>query len=343
MMRYSEQPPPHGHRSPSELVEDDLPPTRRPLRKQTPAATLPSDFHYLASGQPFNLLLAIENDNNALVAIQVANELTLRGAMPRVVNVTRSLSAPYASPSAQSYVDEILGEDFRSNRCRLLHDLISDAVGESRDWPVESVIGDPATRILEAAASDDAELIVIGINHHGLMAQAMGQNTATRVMGRASVPVLGVRPGMPNRQKLIMVATDFGQSSRQAAHIAANLLEPHGRLVLVYVTPTSELADVAAEDPEPMRDQEVDDACRRIAADIRATKPIDVASLHRIGDPVEELLAAAEIIAPDLIAIGSERVDRPSRLPLDSLTRALILDGRWPMLVTPPLNFKEEE
>ena len=94
--------------------------------------------------------------------------LTLRGAIPSVLNVTRSLRPPYGSPSAQSYADEMLGEDFRSNRCRLLNDLISEAIGEGKDWPVESVIGDPATRILEAAATENAELIVIGINHHGL-------------------------------------------------------------------------------------------------------------------------------------------------------------------------------
>ena len=342
MMRYSEQPPPHGHRSPSELAGDEQLPAHRAGRTPRPAvAAPPTDFRHLATGQPFKLLLAIENDNNALVAIQVADELTRRGAIPKVVNVTRSLRAPYGSSSAQSHADTIFGEDFRSNRCRLLQDLISDAVGDGKNWPVESVIGDPATKILEAAASEDAELIVIGINHHGLVAQAMGQNTATRIMGRASVPVLGVRPGMPNKQKLIMVATDLGESSLQAAHIAMNLVEPRGRVVLVYVTPDSELADVAAEDPAPISAEEIDDACRRIAPDVRANKSIDVASLHRIGDPVEELLAAAESVGPDLIAIGSERVDRPSRLPLDSLTRALVLDGRWPMLVTPPLNFKE--
>lgn len=342
-MSYSnEHPPSHGHRSPSELGGDEHLPAHRGAGALRPeAAALPTGFRHLATGEPFNLLLAIENDNNALVAIQVANELTLRGAIPRVVNVTRSLSHPHGSAPAQSSADDILGEDFRKNRYRLLHDLISEAIGEEKDWPIESVIGDPATRILEAAASADAELIVLGINHHGLVAQAMGHNTATRIMGRASVPVLGVRPGMPNRQKLIMVATDLGPSSRQAAHIAANFLEPYGRLVLVYVNATAELADVPAESAAPMRDEEVDDAFRRITADIRANKSIDVTSLRRTGDPIEQLLAAAREVTPDLIAIGSERVDRPSRLPLESLTRALILDGRWPMLVTPPLNFKE--
>jgi nucleotide-binding universal stress UspA family protein len=284
-------------------------------------------------------LLAIENDNNALVAIRVANELTARGAVPKVINVTRALTPPLASPSAQFYSDAMLGEDFHRNRCSLLRELISTAVGEGTDWPTESVVGDPATKILEAAASDDSELIVIGINRHGLVAQAMGQNTATRIMGRASVPVLGVRPGMTNRQKLIMVATDFGESCRQAAHIAANLLEPYGRVVLVYVSPSSPTPDDVSERPASATDESIADGYLRLSEDIRAAKSIDVESMHRIGDPVEELLAAAEAIAPDLIAIGSERRDRASRLPLDSLTRTLILDGRWPMLVTPPPPF----
>jgi len=332
---YNEQPPPHGHRTPSELAESDVLAARRARRA---GASLPSGFRHLASGQPFNLLLAIENDSNALVAIRVADELTLRGAIPTVINVTRSLRHPYPSPSAQSYHDAIFGEDFHANRCRILHDLISTAVGEDKNWPIESAVGDPATKIVEAAAACDAELIVIGINRHGSFAQAMGENTATRIMGKASVPVLGVRPGMTNKPKLIMVATDFGESSRQAAHIAANLAQPHGRVVLVYTTASSDIPGEVADREVPTRD-EIDDAFLRISADIRAGKSIDVESVHRIGDPTQELLAAAEDVGPELIAIGSERLEGPTRLPLDSITRTLILDGHWPMLVTPPLTF----
>jgi len=302
--------------------------------------TLPAGFRHLCSGEPFNLLLAIENDNNALTAIRVTSELTRRGAIPRVINVTRPPKPPVTSPSALSYANEILGESFHDNRCRLLDDLISNAVGEGKNWPSKSVIGDPAERIIQEAVSENAELIVMGINNHGVVAQAFGQNTATRIMGRAPVPVLGVRPGISTMPRVIMVATDFDESSRHAAHIAANFAEPDGRVVLVHVSPTAQIPDDVTEHSSTQRTEEVADGFLYLANDIRAGRSIDVESLHRIGDPIDELLSAAQAIAPDLIAIGSERSDGVTRLPLGSVTRALIRDGHWPMLVTPPVPFE---
>lgn len=336
-MGYSaEQPPPHSHRRPSELAGDEIVPARRASATRT-VATSAARFQHLCSGEPFNLLLAIENDNNALAAVRVASALIPRGASPRVLNVTRPLRPPRGSSSAVDYADIGLGADFHSHRCSLLHDLIVDAIGEEQDWPIQSLIGDPATAIVEAAETENAELIVIGINRHSAYEQAIGANTATRIIGKAPVPVLAVRPGMQAMPKLIMVATDFGESSRQAAQIAANFAKPHGRVVLVHVTAPNELLEETADRP-PKRNEEVADAFLRLTAGIRQSSTVDVETVHRTGDPLEEILAAAQAIGPDLIAIGSERVDRVTRLPLESLSRPIIRDGHWPMLVTPPLE-----
>ena len=337
-MGYSaEQPPPHSHRRPSELAGDEIVPARRASATRT-AATAAARFYHLCSGEPFNLLLAIENDNNALAAVRVASALTARGAIPRVLNVTRPLKPPRGSPSAVDFADAGLGADFHSHRCLLLRDLIVDAIGEEQDWPIQSLIGDPATTIVDAAATEEAELIVIGINRHSNYEQAMGRNTATRIIGRAPVPVLAVRPGMQAMPKLIMVATDFGESSRQAAQIAANFVAPNGRVILVHVSVPSELREEIADRPAPPGDEDVADAFRRLTAGIRQSRTVEVERLHRTGDPLGEILAAAQAIGPDLIAIGSERIDRVTRLPLESLSRPIIRDGHWPMLVTPPLE-----
>jgi nucleotide-binding universal stress UspA family protein len=333
---HSEQPPPHSHRAPSELEEQLIPPRSARTTRKHFATSLPTAFYHLCSGEPFNLLLAIENDNNALAAIRIASELTARGAIPRVINVTRP---PRSALNSASYADAVFGETFHKNRCRMLDDLISNAVGDEQHWPTESVIGDPTEKIIEAGASQRAELIVIGINNHGIYAQALGQNTATRIMGRAPIPVLGVRPGMATMPRVIMVATDFDESSRHAAQIAANFAEPYGRVVLVHVSPTAQVPDNANERSSAAHGEEVADGFLRVSGDIQAGRSIDVERVHVIGDPINEVLGAARAIAPDLIAIGSERREGATRLPVDSVTRALIRDGHWPMLVTPPVPF----
>jgi nucleotide-binding universal stress UspA family protein len=59
--------------------------------------------------------------------------------------------------------------------------------------------------------------------------------------------------------------------------------------------------------------------------------------VNRTGDVGAQLLAAAELIAPDLIAIASQRHRLITRLLLGSITRQLTREGTWPMLVTPPV------
>jgi nucleotide-binding universal stress UspA family protein len=56
----------------------------------------------------------------------------------------------------------------------------------------------------------------------------------------------------------------------------------------------------------------------------------------RSGDPATQLTIACEHYQPDLLAIGKHRHGMIERLRLGSVTSALISDGRWSMLVTPP-------
>jgi nucleotide-binding universal stress UspA family protein len=56
----------------------------------------------------------------------------------------------------------------------------------------------------------------------------------------------------------------------------------------------------------------------------------------REGDPATELLIAAEKINPDLIATASQRHRLLTRLLLGSVSRKLMRDGRWSMLIAPP-------
>jgi nucleotide-binding universal stress UspA family protein len=47
-------------------------------------------------------------------------------------------------------------------------------------------------------------------------------------------------------------------------------------------------------------------------------------------------MAAAALLAPDLITIASQRHHLITRLILGSVTRMLVREGSWPMLITPP-------
>jgi len=313
------------------------PMTATPAAEPTIAAARAKFRHLFRPGGSFNLLLAIQDDDNARAAIRLADALTVRGAAPSVLTATQLLKSASGPDAMVLFAEAALGEDFHRQRHTSLNDLVSAATGKAQDWPIESVEGDASVRIIEAAESQHSELIVMGIHEHGRFSQAIGENTATRVMGRASVPVFGVRPTLSGLPRRILVATDFGDASRQAAHIAANLADPDGSVVLVYVSLPSPIVEEGDEGAALVQREGIEHAFSHLAEEISEGKSIGVETVNRTGDVGAQLLAAAELIAPDLIAIASQRHRLITRLLLGSITRQLTREGTWPMLVTPPV------
>lgn len=310
---------------------------------QTPAAksrsaTRASGFrHLFRPGTSFKLLLAIENDDNARTAIRVADALTARGATPSVISAVELMTpAPGTADSMASSMEATLGEDFHYHRRRSLQALIATATGMDQDWPITSVVGDAALCIAKEAETQHSELIVMGIHQHGAFEQAIGENTATRVMGRASVPVLGVRPALSGLPRRIMVATDFGDASREAAHLAANLADPGGCVILVYVSLPSPIVEEGDEGAALVQREGIEHAFLHLSDEISKGKSIRVETVSRTGDAGAQLMAAASQISPDLIAIASQRHHLITRLMLGSVSRKLVREGCWPMLLTPP-------
>lgn len=288
-------------------------------------------------GSSFRLLLAIENDDNARTAICVADALTARGAVPRVISVAEIMvPAPETPNSMVFFAEAALGEDFHYERRRSLSALIARATGQNQDWAITSVVGAAVPSIIYDAENPGCDLIVMGIHRHGAFEQAIGENTATRIMARASVPVYGVRHGCEGLPRRIMVATDFGNASREAAHIAANLADPHGTVILVHATIPSPLVEEGDEGAALVAREGIEHAFAHLSDEISAGKSIKVETVTRTGDAGNELMAAAKIISPDLVAIASQRHHLMTRLLLGSVTRKLTREGTWPMLVTPP-------
>jgi nucleotide-binding universal stress UspA family protein len=234
------------------------------------------------------------------------------------------------------YAEAALGEDFHYQRRRSLAALIAQATGQNKDWAITSVVGAAVPSIIYEAEDPGCDLIVMGIHRHGAFEQAIGENTASRIMGRASVPVYGVRQGCEGLPRRIMVATDFGDASREAAHIAANLADPHGTVILVHATIPSPIVEEGDEGAAFVAREGIEHAFAHLSDEISAHKTIKVETVTRTGDASNELLAAAKIISPDLIAIASQRHHLMTRLLLGSVTRKLTREGAWPMLVTPP-------
>lgn len=309
------------------------------LTPPTPLVAVKSYRQLFVPGVSYRLMLAIDNDDNAPAAIRVTAALAHRGAEPSVL---RSLELMAPVPGAGvadttfAYAQAVLGEEFYDDQERIIRNRIADILGKEAPWPVRTVVGDPASTIVYEAEKSDAELLVIGIHHHGALAQALGENTATRVMSKVPMPIFGVRPDSSSLPLRIMVATDFGTASWEAAHIAANLVDPGGLVVLAHVGLPFPVVEEGDEGAALVQREGIGRAFEKLTNEIKVGRSIRVETVTRAGDPGTELLTLAQQINPDMIATASQRHRLITRLMLGSVSRKLVREGNWSMLITPP-------
>lgn len=296
-------------------------------------------------GTHYPMVLAVRDDDIAVPAIKFTGALARRGADPTVVEVSQAMAPVTASPNAMIYLPSIVlgGDEYRAERRTRLRTLIAKVSGRDQGWQIDSVFGDPANCIIDQAERNTAQLIVLGIHQHGAMEQALGENTATRVISKSAVPVIGLTGRLSSLPKRIMVAVDFGRASEEAAHLAANLADRGGTVVLVHVQLPYPIVEEGDEGAALVQREGVHAAFDRLAEEISVGRKIRIERVMKAGDPGTALLSVASSIEPDLIAIARQRHHLVTRIILGSTSRRLVRAGRWSMLVTPPVSLRREE
>jgi nucleotide-binding universal stress UspA family protein len=210
-------------------------------------------------------------------------------------------------------------------------------VGAPAGWPFEIEIGMPAARITSRARELGAQLIVMGLNRHSAISRVIGGHTVREVITTTDAPVLAVRPQLTTLPKSVVVAMDFGQASIRAAHLARRILDAHGTMHLVFVdVPVKPHASETEEAKEAIHARGVEAEFRELVEALDPGPGMTIASVECMGDPIAELQAACEQIEPDVVAMGRQRHSIFERLMVGSVTKAMVNDGRWSVLVMPP-------
>ena len=270
------------------------------------------------------------------VALALASE---HQAVVHVVHVVDTRSAPIPPPLdlLLAMGDAVGGSAVHDEQKRELRTALSLTAGREIDWPIEILIGHPATTIVNEARRLGAALILVGLKRHGKVDRALNDETAHKVMERAHCPVLGIVAGMTALPTHMLVALDFSTTSLLAAHAARAVAGHAARLALVYVAPTS----ISAPDDGELllHTLGLEAAFTRTIADLADDAiHFDHVVLHREHprDPAEIVLEYAESVGADLIAAGSARHGRVDRWLLGSVSTAIVHDGRCSVLIVPP-------
>jgi nucleotide-binding universal stress UspA family protein len=281
---------------------------------------------------------SIESDTAVRFAVALTHE---RGAFPEVLTVVDPMPplAAGLDPIAASAAAEVYLLEPRADRLARIRQQLAAADSECSEWPVDLQLGQPAALIAQEATRRSAWMVIVGLRTHSVLERVFRDETALRVMRRATTPVLAVTPGLTELPRRIVVGVDFSRASLHAALAALPLLASGGTLSLVHVQPKADFA--AKEETEGLGViyvQGVAAAFARLRDELRVPRDIKVETVYLEGDTPEQLLQFAERTGAELVAVGSQRHSTASRMLLGSVTTALARAARCSLLVTPPVR-----
>jgi nucleotide-binding universal stress UspA family protein len=286
--------------------------------------------------------MALRNDECAPSVIQIAEALaTTYRASPKLLYTIELMFAAtpesVAGDPAVMMAAELLDPELHERDEAEIRAALRVNTGLPATWPFVIEVGDAASCITQHARRDKADLVLMGLRHHGRMGRVLGNDTLRAVMVLGETPVFAVHPLTRDLPSTVVVAMDFSRSSIRAARLARRIMKPGGTMHLVFVEPEHPRTSAERLEGEEMIEQlGIEAAFGQVMADLRSGEAAAIKYVTGHGDPATQLTIACEHYQPDLLAIGKHRHGMIERLRLGSVTSALISDGRWSMLVTPP-------
>jgi nucleotide-binding universal stress UspA family protein len=211
------------------------------------------------------------------------------------------------------------------------------------------VSGIPSERVIAAAQSEEADLLVVGTRGKSGLAHVLLGSTAERVIRSAPCPVLAV-PGLKDHPsteesislKRILVPTDLSDCSLDAVEYAAVVArQSKASVELLHVLePVYYGLDFTfehASERERKRKQ-MAQVLEDVSADL-LTAGIISKTCIRGGIPPDTILEYVQTSSSDLIIMGTHGRRGLSHLMAGSVTEAVLRRGRCPVLAVRKLPF----
>lgn len=275
---------------------------------------------------PDLVLVATDGGRAAASALRIAAAYAeAEGVAIEVIAVVESLSE---LPMPLPHRDELEQAHARGVAERV-RDQLRHVIGPT-DWPVHVRLGRPAPAIFKTAVSRGASLVILGLESR----KPEGNSTAAELLHLADVPVLVTQDGRAPRTAVVGV--DFRPSSLRAGRAALRLIGSAGTLHLVHIQPTLDFPAAVVWDWGNRYGSAIAVGFERLRAALEESGRAGPIEVHtRSGDTATELLAIAEELGAELLAIGSDGYVCNGRVVVGRVARRLIVDPPLPLLAMP--------
>jgi len=204
------------------------------------------------------------------------------------------------------------------------------------DIEVDSDVHSGIDLVVEESSPD---LVVLSSQRKHGFARLLWASVPVGLVGDAKAPVLALHAGRPQESfQRVLVCVDGSPQAEKLLDCAAELLEEGSDMVALMVIEDSPLVVGGINIGVYNRDvlDKAGDQARRYLEDLRATRPdLSLEIDHRVGNAVEEILAARVEYDADLIVIGSGGVGGRAQFFLGKVAEGVVRDAKVAALVVP--------
>ena len=202
------------------------------------------------------------------------------------------------------------------------------------------VVGSLVSEVIKAAKKEEADPIVIGRSHKGVLEQAYSGSDVTELLHRAATPVLvykqlsetAISVEKPFERPLL--AIDWSPASLKAVAYLKELKNAVSEISVVHVASEKDLKGTSAMSIQKTRKQarkKLEEICA-----IFETEGIKAREHVYIGEPEEEIEKAARDCQSTMIVLGSSARNAWVERWLGSTPRTIAEKSMYPTLLIPP-------
>lgn len=214
---------------------------------------------------------------------------------------------------------------------------IRELAPEGLAWYVEVDYGRPSTQIAKKARDINAQLVVIGLVHHGVVDRVIDGDIALEIVRRSQTPVLLASADWKALPTRAVFAVDFSAQSMRAARVGLRLMGDRSTVILTHVRPIPMVYNGTGS-----WEIEYEDAAKaelaKFAQALNAPPGIRIEQALLRGSPSPTILAFADERRADLVVAGTRGAGLVERLLLGSVATRLMRHSTRSLLIVPDME-----